>query len=187
MLSSTGSGQPTGISTGRFRPHTGRYRSGQTGQTVNLLSYDFVGSNPALPTNPSEPNPEFDLRKNAGVAQLVEHQPSKLRVAGSSLVSRSILRIIRVLPWEGRCSSRCSSGVEHFLGKEEVRVQFPTLAPEPAIGMRKKRYLTSETNVTRIGNPIEKTTRHGERKPSNVLNRTSTLVRSVTLTTVRPR
>jgi hypothetical protein len=26
---------------------------------------------------------------NAGVAQLVEHQPSKLNVAGSSLVSRS--------------------------------------------------------------------------------------------------
>ena len=29
-------------------------------------------------------------RLNAGVAQLVEHQPSKLRVAGSSLVARSI-------------------------------------------------------------------------------------------------
>ena len=28
-------------------------------------------------------------RHNAGVAQLVEHQPSKLNVAGSSLVSRS--------------------------------------------------------------------------------------------------
>jgi hypothetical protein len=27
--------------------------------------------------------------QEAGVAQLVEHQPSKLRVAGSSLVSRS--------------------------------------------------------------------------------------------------
>ena len=27
--------------------------------------------------------------RNAGVAQLVEHQPSKLRVAGSSLVARS--------------------------------------------------------------------------------------------------
>ena len=27
--------------------------------------------------------------QQAGVAQLVEHQPSKLRVAGSSLVSRS--------------------------------------------------------------------------------------------------
>ena len=29
----------------------GRYQSGQLGQTVKLLSYDFVGSNPALPTN----------------------------------------------------------------------------------------------------------------------------------------
>ena len=27
----------------------GRYRSGQTGQTVNLLAYAFAGSNPALP------------------------------------------------------------------------------------------------------------------------------------------
>ena len=43
---------------------------------------------------------------NAGVAQLVEHQPSKLRVAGSSLVSRSIAYI--------------AQAVEHFLGKEEV-------------------------------------------------------------------
>ncbi len=30
---------------------------------------------------------------NAGVAQLVEHQPSKLRVAGSSLVTRSLLSL----------------------------------------------------------------------------------------------
>ena len=28
----------------------GRYRSGQTGQTVNLLAYAFGGSNPSLPT-----------------------------------------------------------------------------------------------------------------------------------------
>ncbi len=28
----------------------GRFRSGQTGQTVNLLAYAFAGSNPALPT-----------------------------------------------------------------------------------------------------------------------------------------
>ena len=42
----------------------------------------------------------------AGVAQLVEHQPSKLRVAGSSLVSRSKAYI--------------AQEVEHFLGKEEV-------------------------------------------------------------------
>ena len=43
---------------------------------------------------------------SAGVAQLVEHQPSKLRVAGSSLVSRSTAYI--------------AQAVEHFLGKEEV-------------------------------------------------------------------
>ena len=43
----------------------------------------------------------------AEVAQSVEHQPSKLRVAGSNLVFRSKLR-------------QCSSGVERFLGKEEV-------------------------------------------------------------------
>ncbi len=30
---------------------TGRYPSGQRGQTVNLLAYAFVGSNPALPTD----------------------------------------------------------------------------------------------------------------------------------------
>ena len=44
--------------------------------------------------------------EKAEVAQLVEHQPSKLRVAGSNLVFRS--------------KSQCSSGVERFLGKEEV-------------------------------------------------------------------
>jgi hypothetical protein len=43
---------------------------------------------------------------------LVERQPSKLQVAGSSLVSRSF-------------SGCCSSGVEHFLGKEEVEGSIP--------------------------------------------------------------
>ena len=44
----------------------------------------------------------------AEVAQLIEHQPSKLRVASLSLVFRS----------KNEC--QCSSAVEHFLGKEEV-------------------------------------------------------------------
>ena len=48
----------------------------------------------------------FPAHIEAGVAQLVEHQPSKLRVAGSSLVSRSMAYI--------------AQEVEHFLGKEEV-------------------------------------------------------------------
>ena len=45
----------------------------------------------------------------ARVAQLVELQPSKLNVASSSLVSRSLFK-----------ERRCSSGVERFLGKEEA-------------------------------------------------------------------
>ena len=58
----------------------GEYQSGQMGQTVNLLAYAFGGSNPSSPTIIAE------------VAQLVEHQPSKLRVASSNLVFRSINR-----------------------------------------------------------------------------------------------
>ena len=50
----------------------------------------------------------------AGIAQLVEHQPSKLRVAGSNPVSRSIC------PVDLHPISPCSSAVEHLLGKEEV-------------------------------------------------------------------
>ena len=50
------------------------------GQTVNLLVYTFGGSNPSSPTN------NFLY---AEVAQLIEQQPSKLRVASLSLVFRS--------------------------------------------------------------------------------------------------
>jgi hypothetical protein len=50
----------------------------------------------------------------AGVAQLVEHQPSKLRVASSNLVARS--SFYGTL-WD---SGPRSSGVERLLGKEEV-------------------------------------------------------------------
>ena len=55
----------------------GRFQSGQMGQTVNLLRHRFGGSNPSLPTCFAE------------VAQLIEHQPSKLRAAGLSPVFRS--------------------------------------------------------------------------------------------------
>ena len=85
----------------------GEYQSGQMGQTVNLLVYTFGGSNPSSPT------------KLAEVAQLIEHQPSKLRVASLSLVFRS------------NAFCLCSSGVEHFLGKEEVA------GSNPAIGSKK--------------------------------------------------
>ena len=52
----------------------------------------------------------------AEVAQLIEHQPSKLRVASLSLVFRSNF-MFRL----------CSSGVEHFLGKEEVAGSNPAI------------------------------------------------------------
>ena len=59
---------------------SGRYPSGQRGQTVNLLAYAFGGSNPPLPTiHPG------------GNSSAVERQPSKLGVAGSNPVSRSIV------------------------------------------------------------------------------------------------
>ena len=57
----------------------------------------------------------------AGVAQLVERQPSKLNVAGSNPVSRSIVL-------SGDLKTRpSSSGVERILGKDEVAGSNPAL------------------------------------------------------------
>ena len=71
----------------------------------------------------------------AGIAQLVEHQPSKLRVAGSSPVSRSTRcgaggdRRSRGMP------AHVAQSVEHFLGKEEVTVRIRSWAPARAGGV----------------------------------------------------
>ena len=67
----------------KARLQSGRFQSGQMGQTVNLLRHRFGGSNPSLPTT----GPRRAII--AVVAQLIEHQPSKLRVASLSLVYRS--------------------------------------------------------------------------------------------------
>ncbi len=82
-----------------------RFPSGQRGQTVNLLA--MPSEVRILPSPPDEWNQDFFEKVrhslihilsgqkhfqglyDAGVAQLVEHQPSKLRVAGSIPVSRS--------------------------------------------------------------------------------------------------
>ena len=58
---------------------------------------------------------------NAGVTQLVESQPSKLLVAGSSPVSRSSAHVAQL--------------VEHFLGKEEVIGSIP-IASSNTLGRR---------------------------------------------------
>src|SRR5437867_7221372 len=62
---------------------SGRYPSGQRGQTVNLLANAFGGSNPPLPTT------SWPRREKRGNSSAVERQPSKLGVAGSNPVSRS--------------------------------------------------------------------------------------------------
>ena len=58
-------------------------------------------------------------QKPAEVAQLVEHNLAKVGVASSSLVFRSKYCL-------------CSSVVEHFLGKEEVRGSTPLIGSEPS-------------------------------------------------------
>ena len=81
--------------------------SGQREQTVNLPASAYEGSNPSPTT--------WGARERAGVAQLVEHQPSKLRVAGSSPVARSRVRR----------SARVAQSVERVLGKDEVTGSIP--------------------------------------------------------------
>ena len=66
---------------------------------------------------------KVDMVDDEEMLELVELQPSKLTVAGSSPVSRSFF-------------GRCSSGVERFLGKEEVT------GSNPVIGSSKELNLT---------------------------------------------
>jgi hypothetical protein len=83
---------------------TGRCPSGQREQTVNLPPYGYEGSNPSLPTR-------------AGIAQMVERQPSKLNVAGSNPVSRST-------------GAHVAQSAERVLGKDEV------IGSTPIVGSR---------------------------------------------------
>src|SRR2546428_11317061 len=77
---------------------SGRYPSGQRGQTVNLLANAFGGSNPPLPTT-----------YPGGNSSAVERQPSKLGVAGSNPVSRSIVT-----------GAACSGPIEGGLSEARV-------------------------------------------------------------------
>ena len=64
----------------------------------------------------------------AGVAQLVEHQPSKLRVAGSNPVSRS----------KNGWIAHVAQLAEHFLGKEEVTGSIPVVGLDVKIYRRRR-------------------------------------------------
>src|SRR5580658_905063 len=63
----------------------------------------------------------------AGIAQLVEREPSKLGVAGSNPVSRSIIRIVPRSVSGDKMWAHVAQSVEHFLGKEEVTGSNPVV------------------------------------------------------------
>src|SRR3989441_10620370 len=69
----------------RVPADSGRYPSGQRGQTVNLLAYAFGGSNPPLPTI----SVDAHVTRRGGTSSVAEGRPSKLGGAGAYPVSRS--------------------------------------------------------------------------------------------------
>src|SRR3954453_347191 len=85
----------------------------------------------------------------AGVAQLVEHQPSKLRVAGSNLVARFVARVAQL--------------VERILGKDEVRGSIPRASLCPMEREERRNVRTFPTHLTV---PLTRNSRgdHGEGK-----------------------
>jgi hypothetical protein len=121
---------------------SGRYPSGQRGQTVNLLAYAFGGSNPPLPTTvagavctgwvaaglievrvaPIRTTPvRMAMDEVRGNSSAVERQPSKLGVAGSNPVSRSRDS------GEGIRRAHVAQLAERVLGKDEVSGSNPDM------------------------------------------------------------
>ena len=80
------------------------------GQTVNLLAYAFGGSNPSSPTQCGSSSVD---RASAFQAEGREFEP------------RLPLYFYGVTFHNSNCL--CSSGVEHFLGKEEVAGSNPAI------------------------------------------------------------
>ena len=122
---------------------SGRYPSGQRGQTVNLLAYAFGGSNPPLPTTTvtgaacpasavGAPSKE-QVVTAGGNSSAVERQPSKLGVAGSNPVSRSMTagagrRRLEVAPGSIRViGAHVAQTAEHVLGKDGVTGSSPVM------------------------------------------------------------
>jgi hypothetical protein len=152
---------------------SGRYPSGQRGQTVNLLAYAFGGSNPPLPTivsmgwsaarsegglsgarvaptGPVDPTRPVVVPTRPVIARValircgnssaVERQPSKLGVAGSNPVSRSIAQVGVSLAagrpagpaWTGNTiEAHVAQSVEHVLGKDGVTGSSPVMGSSP--------------------------------------------------------
>ena len=134
---------------------SGRYPSGQRGQTVNLLANAFGGSNPPLPTTWTGMPPEgatgrsraralgavqAKTSETGGNSSAVERQPSKLGVAGSNPVSRSIAQVGASQAagrpagpaWTGNTiEAHVAQSVEHVLGKDGVTGSSPVMGSSP--------------------------------------------------------
>ena len=102
---------------------SGRYPSGQRGQTVNLLAYAFGGSNPPLPTSTVRVEVTERAERAGGNSSAVERQPSKLGVAGSNPVSRSIVTVTAAVDTRAHVAQLA----EHALGKGEVSGSIPDM------------------------------------------------------------
>jgi hypothetical protein len=138
---------------------SGRYPSGQRGQTVNLLAYAFGGSNPPLPTTCVSVEAAQAARGTgmSGNSSAVERQPSKLGVAGSNPVSRSIVwragdGLERVNTM-AKGLAHVAQLAEHALGKGEVSGSIPDMGSivERAAGRRGAGVPPSEASVSKIG------------------------------------
>ena len=88
-------------------------------------------SSPLHPTVPSLRRVAATMKSPAGVAQLVELQPSKLDVAGSSPVARSKMSRVRD---ERHRLAQIAQLVEHVLGKDEVTGSIPVLGSKGRAG-----------------------------------------------------
>ncbi len=122
VLSPAPDGWPCRAGSAQARNRVGGFPSGQREQTVNLSANAFGGSNPPPPTTfppgkgRAAARAETGRRRvGAGIAQLAEHQPSKLRVAGSSPVSRSSL-----VQERESFGAHVAQAVEHLHGKQAV-------------------------------------------------------------------
>src|SRR5262245_55415468 len=112
----------------------GRFPSGQREQTVNLPAHAFGGSNPPLPTKRGRLAWESGREEQeSGSSSVVEHRPSKPRVAGSNPVSRSRM-LGRVRELLKKMFGPRGSVVEHVLGKDGVTGSIPVVGSRAFVG-----------------------------------------------------
>ena len=97
-----------------FESKLGKYQSGQMGQTVNLLSFDFGGSNPSLPTF---------LRLERSLVFCGSSSVDRalaFQAEGRGFESRLPLLVQSLRGLRSWHKCRFSSVVERILGKDEV-------------------------------------------------------------------